>query len=216
MMDERNWNCFAKMQNNLHLVKASSFNYFIQPSPDQLLRVCVGLAFRRARLQYIYSILRGKDLETEEFSDERRIEQFEILKSAQGKALNLTYWHDFLRCIRLAGFMGSRSISSQANLLYTYVFYLMGRTEYRIEEHRLRKVIAQWFFMTSLTGRYTGSAETAMEADLARFRDVVDGEEFLRILQRICDLELTEDYWKISLPNALATSSPRSPSLICL
>jgi hypothetical protein len=67
--------------------------------------------------------------------------------------------------------------------------------------------------MASLTGRYTGSAESAMEADLARFRDIKDGEEFLKILQRICELELTDDYWQISLPNALATSSPRSPSL---
>ena len=193
--------------------KVSPFNYFIQPSPDQLLRVSVGLAFKRARLQYIYSILRGKDLETEQFSDTRRDEQFGILKEAQAKALNLTYWHDFLKCIRLAGFLSGRLISSQANLLYTYVFYLMGRTEYQIEEHKLRKVIAQWFYMASLTGRYTGSAESAMEADLARFRDVKEGEIFLGILQKICELELTDDFWKISLPNALATSSPRSPSL---
>jgi hypothetical protein len=53
---------------------ASPFNYFIQPYPDQLLRVSVGLGFRRARLQHVYSILRGKDLETGEFSDERRIQ----------------------------------------------------------------------------------------------------------------------------------------------
>ena len=43
---------------------ASPFNHFITPSPDQLLRVSVGLGFKRARLQYVYSILRGKDLET--------------------------------------------------------------------------------------------------------------------------------------------------------
>jgi hypothetical protein len=193
--------------------KPSPFNYYIKPSPDQLLRVCVGLAFKRARLQYIYSILRGKDLETEQFSDERRDDQFEILKVAQEKVLNLNYWHDYLKCIRMAGFVSGKLISSQANLLYTYVFYLMGRTEFKIDNHKLRKVIAQWFFMASLTGRYTGSAETAMESDLARFRGIKDGEEFLQILQRICDLELTDDYWKISLPNALATSSTRSPSL---
>ena len=34
----------------------SSFNHFIEPDPDQLLRVSVGLGFRRARLQYVYSI----------------------------------------------------------------------------------------------------------------------------------------------------------------
>lgn len=191
----------------------SPYNHFIEPSPDQLLRVCVGLAFKRARLRYIYSILRGKDLETEKFSDEMRDLQFNKLKEAQAKVLNIQHWHDFFKCIHKAGFRSGKMISSKTNMLYTYVLYLIGRTEYHIEEHRLRKVIAQWFFMTSLTGRYTGSAESAMEADLARFREVTDGEEFITILQRICDLELTEDYWSITVPNALATSSPRSPSL---
>lgn len=193
--------------------KASSYNHYIKPAPDQLLRVSVGLAFKRARLQYIYMILRGKDLETEQYSENRRIEQFEKLKVAQDKALNLTYWHDYMKAIRTAGFVSGREISSQANLLYTYVLYLIGRTEYGLTGHKLRKVIAQWFFMSSLTGRYTGSSESAMESDLARFRSVKEGEEFLQILQNICHLELTEDFWKISLPNALATSSPRSPSL---
>jgi len=193
--------------------KPSPFNHFIEPSPDQLLRVSVGLGFKRARLRYIYSILRGKDLETEKFSTERRNNQFEKLKQAQSKVLNIQYWHDFFKCLYRAGFRSDKMISSQTNMLYTYVLYLIGRTEYKIDDYRLRKVIAQWFFMTSLTGRYTGSSESAMESDLARFRDISDGEEFLNILQRICDLELTEDYWNITLPNALATSSPRSPSL---
>jgi len=59
----------------------SPFNYYIQPDPDQLLRVSVAVGFRRAKLNYAYLILRGKDLETEQFSDERRVQQFEILKS---------------------------------------------------------------------------------------------------------------------------------------
>ena len=65
--------------------QASPFNHFINPDPNQVLRVAVGLAFRRARLQYVYSILRGKDLETGQFSDERRETQFEKLKNAQCK-----------------------------------------------------------------------------------------------------------------------------------
>jgi hypothetical protein len=52
--------------------KPSSFNHFLRPDPDQLLRVSVGVGFKRARLQHVYSILRGKDLETGEFSQERR------------------------------------------------------------------------------------------------------------------------------------------------
>ncbi|HBY96387.1 MAG: DUF262 domain-containing protein [Ardenticatenaceae bacterium] len=193
--------------------KPSPFNHFIQPDPDQLLRVSVGLGFKRARLKYVYSLLRGKDLETEQFSDERRVMQFEVLKKAQERVVNLQYWHDFMNCIRLAGFRSGKMISSQNNLLFSYILYLLGRTEYGVEEFRLRRVIARWFFMSSLTGRFTGSPETSMEFDLARFREVKDADGFVNILERACDLALTEDYWKITLPNDLATSSPRSPSL---
>ncbi|MFH1716574.1 MAG: DUF262 domain-containing protein, partial [Planctomycetota bacterium] len=193
--------------------KASPFNHFIEPSPDQLLRVGVGVAFKRARLKYVYSILRGKDLETEKFSDERREQQFELLKNAQQRVLNLQYWHDFMNCIRQAGFRSGKMISSQNNLLFSYMLYLIGRTEYKVSEFDLRRVIARWFFMSAVTGRFTGSPESAMEFDLARLRDVQTGDGFVKTLSQICDITLTNDFWAVSLPNDLATSSPRSPSL---
>ena len=193
--------------------KASPFNHYIEPSPDQLLGVGVGVAFKRARLKHVYSILRGKDLETEEFSDERREQQFSLLKDAQQRVLNLQYWHDFMNCIRQAGFRSGKMISSQNNLLFSYMLYLIGRTEYQVPEFDLRRVIARWFFMAAVTGRFTGSPESAMEFDLARLRNVDTGDGFLRTLSQICDITLTNDYWAVSLPNDLATSSPRNPSL---
>ena len=192
---------------------ASPFNHFIEPSPDQLLRVGVGVAFKRARLKYVYSILRGKDLETEKFSTERREQQFELLKDAQQRVLNLQYWHDFMNCIRQAGFRSGKMISSQNNLLFSYMLYLIGRTEYKVPEFDLRRVITRWFFMSAVTGRFTGSPESAMEFDLARLRDVDTGDGFVKTLSQICDIKLTNDFWAVSLPNDLATSSPRSPSL---
>jgi len=193
--------------------EASPFNYFIEPSPDQLLRVGVGVAFKRARLKYVYSILRGKDLVTEKFSDERREQQFELLKDAQQRTLNMQYWHDFMNCIRQAGFRSGKMISSQNNMLFSYILYLIGRTEYKVSEFNLRRVIARWFFMSAVTGRFTGSPESAMEFDLARLRDVDSADAFVKTLTQVCDIILTSDFWAVSLPNDLATSSPRSPSL---
>jgi hypothetical protein len=193
--------------------QASPFNYFIEPSPDQLLRVSVGLAFKRARLKFVYSILRGKDLETEKFSPERREQQFGLLEDAQQRVLNLQHWHDFMNCIRLAGFRSEKMISSQNNLLFSYILYLIGRTEYKVDEFQLRRVIARWFFMSAVTGRFTGSPESAMEFDLARLRDVKTSDEFVKTLNQICDITIGNDFWAVSLPNDLATSSPRSPSL---
>jgi hypothetical protein len=191
----------------------SPFNYFIQPEPDQLLRVNVGLGFRRARLQHVYSILRGKDLETEEFSDERRIQQFEILRNAQAKTLDLTNWHEFLKVLMAAGFKGSSMVTSQAGLLYSYTLYLIGKLDFKVDPHTLRTTIARWFFMTSLTARYSASPESTMEGDLARLRDTPDASGFVGVLDQVIVSTLTEDFWNITLPNEIATSSARSPSL---
>lgn len=192
---------------------ASPFNHFIQPDPDQLLRVSVGFGFRRARLQYVYNILRGKDLETGEFSTERRERQFEILQQAQSHMLDLQNWHEFLKSIRRAGYMGQSMIVSVNNLLYSYVFYLIGKYDFSVEPYTLRDTIARWFFMSALTSRYSGSFESTMEQDLNRLRDVKSSDGYVSLLDHIVTDLLTEDFWNITLPNELATSSPRSPSL---
>lgn len=192
---------------------ASPFNYLIEPNPDQMLRVSVGLAFRRARLQYVYSILRGKDLESGEFSIERRETQFQNLQNAQSKVLNILNWHEFIKAIKQAGFARSEYISSANNLLYAYIFFLIGREDLKMDLYDLKKLIAKWFFMCSITGRYTGSPETAMEGDLARLRGIETPDQFSKVLNEIIEGQLTNDFWSITLPMDLATSSSTSPSL---
>lgn len=192
---------------------SSSFNYFIEPDPDQLLRVGIGLGFKRARLQHVYSLLRGKDLDTGQFSDERRIAQFNALKDAQDLVLNLQNWHEFLKVLIRAGYRSNVMITSQMALIYAYTMYLIGKDNFKVEPFELRDSIARWYFMTSLTGRYTNSPEGAMEADLARLRNVKDAHAFCDVLNQIINDTFTDDYWNITLPNDLATSSARSPSL---
>lgn len=191
----------------------SPFNYFIQPDPDELLRVCVGLGFKRARLQHVYSILRGKDMDTGLFSDKRREAQFEVLKTAQASTLDLTNWHEFHKVLIRAGFRSKGMITSTVSLLYAYVLFLIGRCEFHVEPFTLRELMARWFFMATLTGRYTNSPETAMESDLANLRNLNTGEEFVATLDHIIHDTLTEDFWGITLANDLETPSARTPGL---
>ena len=65
----------------------------------------------------------------------------------------------------------------------------------------------------TLTGRYTSSPETVLDADLARFRTIVKGDDFLEILDGILRSTLTNDFWEITLPASLDSSSARNPEL---
>ena len=191
----------------------SAFNHFLNPDPDQLLRVSVALGFGRGRLKSVYQVLRGKDPETGDFSPQRRDEQFARLAEAQAQVLNLTYWHQFLSALVGAGFRGEEMISSNNALLYAYALYLWGRVRFQIKEYELQKAIGRWFFFASLTGRYTNSPETVMDADLNRIKSLTSGDGFLAMLDSLMANELTDDYWTINLPAALATSSARNPQL---
>lgn len=204
---------FCKLSRQPSVAGPSPFNYYIQPDPDQLIRVDIGFGFGRARLRHVYNILRGKDLETGVFSVERRDAQFAILKGAQEKVLDLQNWHDYLKTLKAAGYTGQSMITSQTTLLYTYVFFLIGKHTYKVDHFLLRDCISRWFYMSLLTSRYTGSFESFMEQDLGRLRDVKDAQGFVSTLDHVIQDVLTDDFWKITLPNDLATSSPRSPSL---
>lgn len=195
--------------------KASPFNWYIAPQPDQLLRVTVAVAFRRAVLRIAYSVLRGKDLDTGEVNEDRREEQFTRLAAAQAKVLDLTNWHEFLLCLERAGYRSSKMISSDNAILYTYAMWLIGRIDYGVSVAKLREVIARWFFMAHTTARYSGSFESRVESDIALLADLTDGDAagFVATLDRVIDDTLTTDFWNITLPNELSTSAARSPAL---
>jgi len=194
--------------------KPSSFNHFIKPAPDQLLRVAVALAFKRARLKYVYQILRGKDLKTGEISAERRDEQFAKLKECQAIVLNLTYWHGFFHALVGAGFRSGELVSSEIALMYSYALYLMGRERFGVESHKLDKLIGRWFYAATLTGRYTGSPESVMDSDLTIFDGVETKQQFVEAIEKIISTTTTSDFWSITLPNELETSSANSPYLL--
>ncbi len=193
--------------------QASPFNPIFRPDPDHLLRVDVGVAFRRGKLEHVYSILRGKDMRTGEFSPERRAEQFSRLQEAQGRVLNLTHWSDFLNVVRSAGYRHERYVSSVGALLFAYQIYLLGRTEFGVEPFVLKQTVARWLFMSLLTGRYTSSPESRYEADLSILPSSNKPEDFVKALRNVEAATLTDDFWSTTLPLELATSASRSPSL---
>mgnify|MGYP006289293735 FL=1 len=193
--------------------QASPFNHFIKPSPDQMLRVTIGLALKRARLENVYNALRGRDAKTGLEYPEKRDEQFARMQVGQSAALNLANWHHFLSSLTLAGYRGEKMISSETAIIYSYVLYLIGIQDYKIDKSTMRQVIAEFFFMAALTGRYTNSPETRFEADLALVRELPDGEAYIHKLREICATTLTSDFWSITLPSQLATSASQSPSL---
>lgn len=192
---------------------ASPFNWFLEPSPDQLLRVAIGLGHRRAQLKYAYELLRGKDLDTGQTSPEIREKHFNALKEAQVHVLDVTNWQEYLKALQEAGFRSGKMVTSKTAIVYGYLVFLIGRVDYGIEFKALRSAIARWFYMLNLTSRYTGASETQVEKDIRRFADAKTGEEFIATIDQIVASNLTNDFWTIALPDQLAWSGGFVPSM---
>jgi len=194
--------------------KPSSYNHFIQPSPDQLIRVAVAFGFNRARLKYVYQLLRGKDLKTGEVSVALRDVQFKRLGEAQKVVLNTSHWHGFFNALVGSGFRSGDLVSSEIALMYSYALYLFGRERFGVEPHRLDKLMGRWFYAATLTGRYTGTSESVMDSDLTIFSEVKNKDKFVEAMEKIIASSLTKDFWSITLPAELETSSANSPYLM--
>jgi hypothetical protein len=192
----------------------SPYNVFLAPSPDQLLRVAVGLGLKRGVLQNAYQDLRGRDPKDRIVKEELRQARFDDLKQAQAKVLNLSDWHEYITCVKAAGFRSKAMLTSANNFLYGYLLYLIGKHEFGVERRALRGVMSRWYFMSALTGRYTGSPETVLEADLRRLEQVEKTQAgFIGQLDMLVTNQLTDDYWRVSLPEQLDSSSAYSPIL---
>ena len=190
----------------------TSYNHVMEIDPQHLIRMAVGLGFHRARLRYAYMLLRGKNLENGKYSDETREQNLTIFKEALEQVMNLNNWHAFLNCVASAGYVSNKIIASSNAIVFSYVLYLIGKLEYKVDTVRLNKTISRWFFMSAITYFYTGSTESEVEKQFADLRNIATADEFVTYIEKTIAGVFTDDYFNMTLPNELNTSAGNSPS----
>ena len=190
----------------------TSYNNIMEIDPQHLVRMAVGIGFHRARLRYAYMLLRGKNLETGKYSDEIRTQNLNVFKNALEEVMNLNNWHAFLNCISSAGYVSSKIVASSNAVVFSYILYLIGKLEYKVDSVRLNKIISKWFFMSAITAFYSGSTESDVEKQFADLRNITTADEFVTYLEKVISSKFTDDYFRLTLPNELNNSSAMSPA----
>lgn len=190
----------------------TSFNQILQVDPSHLIRMAVGVGFRRARLRYAYMLLRGKDLKTGEITQDVRQDNLRIFKEALDEVTNLNNWHAFMNIFASAGYLKGNLVASSNAVVFSYVLYLIGKYDYKVPSLKLQKIICKWIFMSTITGFYTGATESEVEKQFADLRDVSSADEFVAYLNAVIANKFTDDYFEYSLPAELNSSSATSPA----
>lgn len=190
----------------------TSYNHVIVVTPAHLIRVAVGLGFHRARLRYAYMIMRGKDLQTGHTSPETRKENLAQFKEALNVATDLNNWHAYINLCKSTGYLNGGMISSNNAIVYGYMFYLIGKFQYRVSAMPLEKICKKWLFTSMLTGYYTQSSpETTVEHQFADLRSLTTAEEYVNYFEKEIQGLLTDDFFNITLVNSLNSSAAISP-----
>ncbi len=94
----------------------TSYNQILQVDPSHLIRMAVGVGFRRARLRYAYMLLRGKNLKTGEITQDVREENLKTFKESLAVVTNLNNWHAFMNLFASAGYLKGSFVASMLSI----------------------------------------------------------------------------------------------------
>lgn len=192
--------------------KGTSYNPLVEVTPTHVIRTTVGVGFKRGRLRYAYQILRGRDLETKITSEAKREENFAAFGDALSKVLDLNNWHAFINALGQAGYICSEQATSANAIAFCYAFYLIGKYEFGMDALAVRRLASRWFFASSVTSFYVGSFETNFERQLNDVKQLSSAEEYEAYFEREIAAQLTDDFFRITMPIALDSNEAMGPA----
>lgn len=176
------------------------------PDYNDLIRVAFTTQFSRGRLSDLVSLLSGRNFETRTYEDTIAEASFANLKIGVNNFINETNFKRFLMIIKSAGFISPKLIRSQNAINFAYIVYLklkeLGINSVAIESH-----VRRWLVYSILTGRYSGSPESAFDFDIKQ----ISQKPFDEYLKEKEEGELSDAFWNASLPQSLDTSVASSP-----
>ena len=176
------------------------------PSYTDMLRVAFTSEFGRGRLNDLVALLSGRNFETREFEEVIAEESFRRLEAAILRFMNETDFKRFVMILRSAGFVDASMIRSQNTVNFAYILYLTLRARH-MNPVQIETLVQRWFVMSVLTGRYTGSPETAFGGDIRNVAEQ-NAQDYLDAVERA---ELSDAFWDAGLPLQMDTSVASSP-----
>ena len=176
------------------------------PDYNDLIRVAFTSQFNRGRLSDLVSLLSGRNFETRTFEETIAEQSFATLKNGVNNFINETNYKRFLMIIKSAGFISPKLIRSQNAINFAYIVYLKLK-ELGVNSVAIESYVRRWLVYSILTGRYSGSPESAFDFDIKQ----ISQKPFDEYLKEKEEGELSDAFWNASLPQSLDTSVASSP-----
>ena len=176
------------------------------PDYNDVLRVAFMHMFRRGKLADLVSLLSGRDFEARDFKSEIADASFAKLHDGVIKFMHKGNFQDFTAALRSAGFVSPAIIGSKGAVNFAYNLYLTLKEDGSIPSTDVKRWVQRWYVMSVLTGRYSGSSESIMDRDM---RGIAD-RGFVSFYNEIAASQLSDNFWSVTLPQSLTTTSIRT------
>lgn len=176
------------------------------PSYTDVLRVSFTHIFHRGKIADLVNLLSGRNFETRENIESIAEDSFRKLREGVEAFVNETNFKRFLMIVRSAGIIDASLVRSQNVLNFGYILYLSLKAR-EIDANTIESLVRRWIVLSMLTGRYSGSAESAIDYDIKRFTEQ-DPVQFVRTTEAG---ELSDAFWNTVLVQRLDTSVASSP-----
>lgn len=176
------------------------------PNYTDMLRVAYTSQMGRGELKNLVALLSGRNFETRQFEEEIAERSFGLLKTGIVSFINETNFKRLIMILKSAGFVSSQLVTSQNAVNFAYILFLVGRSD-GLPAAELERLVRQWFVMSVITGRYSGSPETRYDQDIRQIRS----EGIPSHVHNVCSATLSPQYWEALLPSQMNTSAARSP-----
>lgn len=170
---------------------------------DEVMRVLVGVGFKREKLEDIYNFLKAQ---THEFS---------TLQPVIEQVTSYQNWKNFLTILKDAGFISKELISQKSLLIACYTLYLIGIEDYRMTFQELNSMMKLYYVGMFISQKYSkAGAENILSKDLQTLEKIENKDQFLKFLQEEISIFISPELWNMRLPRDMVTSSTRSPLFI--
>ena len=179
------------------------------PTYTDMLRVAFTSEFGRGKLQDLVALLSGRNFASKQYEESIAEESFAKLKQGVLAFMSKTHFDRITMILRSAGFVTSDLIRSRNAINFAYILYLRGRRE-NLPAADIESLVRRWFAMSILTGRYSGSPETAFDLDIRQ----IDSQGLKTYAEAVIENELPTTFWTGMLPQLMDTSSAMSPYFI--
>ena len=180
------------------------------PQCDDVIRVAFMHQFQRAKLAELVKMLSGRDFDTREFKEEIIEDTYDKLYKGVTEFINEHNFKQFVIAIKSAGFVNDKFINSNMAIDFAYALYLILHDSKEVSVSEIKRIVQRWYVLSVLSGRYSGSPESAFAKDLRQISEI----GVVKTLENMEAAILSENFWNAQIPQNLAYTSTNNPTYL--